>query len=73
MTDSDRLRIELENRFLVAALSKISQNYAGSALTDPHASGGSKNTFVIRDLSCLVAYALQETCIGHRCQPGNRV
>jgi len=68
MTDSDRLRIEQEDRYLEAALSKIRQKYDGWDSTSPRSSVASKNTFVICHLSCLLAYALQKTCIGDRCQ-----
>jgi hypothetical protein len=73
MTDSDRLRIEPEDRYLVAALSKIGQKYGRWDSGCPHSSGASKNTFVICHLLCLLGYALEKNRIGHRRQSGDRI
>src|SRR6266436_5756274 len=47
MTDADWLYIEPEDRYLVAALSKIRQKYDGSDSTSPGSTGTRKNTSVI--------------------------
>jgi hypothetical protein len=47
MTDADWLYIEQEDRYLVAALSKIRQKYDDSDSTSPGSTGISKQTFII--------------------------